>query len=440
VVIVFCIKPAIFVLNCSRTTDNTQPNQFKMKAKKILIGVLVFTSVLCPLTSYLFAQGTWSQKASLPASAKRGEQGSFTINGKGYIFGGSATYPTWLSDCWEYDPIADTWTQKASLPVVGPREPAFFTIGNLGYSATGFYGSGASSAVSKNLYVFDPTANTWTKKTDFGGTARRDAVGFSIGTKGYVATGADGAGQTGDLWEYNPTADTWTQKSNFLGTTRNAATSFAIGTKGYITTGRSGTTTFNDLWEYDPSASAGGTWTQKANYPGVTRSEAVSFVLGTKGYVGSGHTAGPPDFWEFDQALNSWSAITTLPGGERAEAVGFAIGNKGYVAQGAVVGNGTQIDLWEFVPAAMGVSELNNTFSFSVHPNPSSGKLQLSAFGHPVYSVEIFNMEGEKVYSENPQCCNFAIDLSSRPNGIYFIAVKSANGLEAEVQKIIIHK
>ena len=33
--------------------------------------------------------------------------------------------------------------------------------------------------------------NTWKKKADFGGGARYGAVGFSIGSKGYIGTGYD---------------------------------------------------------------------------------------------------------------------------------------------------------------------------------------------------------------------------------------------------------
>ena len=35
--------------------------------------------------------------------------------------------------------------------------------------------------------------NTWTQKADFGGTGRNGAVGFSIGSKGYIGTGYDGS-------------------------------------------------------------------------------------------------------------------------------------------------------------------------------------------------------------------------------------------------------
>ena len=43
-------------------------------------------------------------------------------------------------------------------------------------------------------------AETWTAKTDFGGTARRIAVGFSIGSDGYIVAGYDGS-ETKAFWE-----------------------------------------------------------------------------------------------------------------------------------------------------------------------------------------------------------------------------------------------
>ena len=43
--------------------------------------------------------------------------------------------------------------------------------------------------LQKDFWEYDPAANTWTQKADFGGTARDGAVGFSIGSKGYIGTG-----------------------------------------------------------------------------------------------------------------------------------------------------------------------------------------------------------------------------------------------------------
>ena len=66
--------------------------------------------------------------------------------------------------------------------------------------------------------------NAWTQKADFGGTARYQAVGFSIGSKGYIGTGYGGL--TKDFWEYDPNTNAWKQKADFGGTGRYQATGF----------------------------------------------------------------------------------------------------------------------------------------------------------------------------------------------------------------------
>src|SRR5882724_5283840 len=93
------------------------------------------------------------------------------------------------------------------------------------------------------LSNFSFAQNTWTQKANFGGTARIEAVGFSIGTKGYIGTGVvSGVGQQ-DFWEYDPATDVWTQKANFGGSGRSYAVGFSIGSKGYLGTGYNGSGT-----------------------------------------------------------------------------------------------------------------------------------------------------------------------------------------------------
>src|SRR6266702_242286 len=78
--------------------------------------------------------------------------------------------------------------------------------------------------------------DTWTQKADFGGGLRVFATGFSIGSKGYLGTGAgaDGIVHLQDFWEYDPATNAWTQKADFGGGLRDGAVSFAIGDKGYV--------------------------------------------------------------------------------------------------------------------------------------------------------------------------------------------------------------
>ncbi|RYU94239.1 hypothetical protein EWM59_18245, partial [Emticicia agri] len=92
-----------------------------------------------------------------------------------------------------------------------------------------------------------PSAEAWTQKANFGGSARSNAIGFSIGSKGYIGM----ANANNDFWEYDQGANAWTQKANFGGTGRYDAVGFSIGSKGYFGTGNDGSSNFlNDFWEY----------------------------------------------------------------------------------------------------------------------------------------------------------------------------------------------
>jgi hypothetical protein len=87
-----------------------------------------------------------------------------------------------------------------------------FSIGNKGYIGTGvFWDESYTYTYYKDLWEYDPITDAWTKKSDFGGTARNGSAGFAIGNKGYIGTGATGAGASfykKDFWEYEPGADT----------------------------------------------------------------------------------------------------------------------------------------------------------------------------------------------------------------------------------------
>ncbi|MBI4947767.1 MAG: hypothetical protein HY840_15355 [Bacteroidetes bacterium] len=161
----------------------------------------------------------------------------------------------------------NTWTQKADFAngTLGGRYSAVgFSIGTKGYIGIGL------GSTYKDFWEYDPSNNTWTQKADFGGGLRYYSVGFSIGTKGYIGTGANGTPYKKDFWEYDPSNNTWTQKADFgapSGTARRGVVGFSIGAKGYAGTGEDVTATYKkDFWEYDP---VGNTWTQKTDFGGL---------------------------------------------------------------------------------------------------------------------------------------------------------------------------
>jgi len=178
----------------------------------------------------------WTQRADFGETGRYAAVG-FSIGGKGYIGTGYDAMGD-TKDFWEYDPVANTWTQRADFMGRARHSAVGFAIGGKGYIGTergmmvyirktfgstilwptpghrrpisggrhdgmpsllhreqglhrtGEYYDGSSYHNVKDFWEYDPVANTWTQKADFGGTTRQRAVGFSIGGKGYIGLGS----------------------------------------------------------------------------------------------------------------------------------------------------------------------------------------------------------------------------------------------------------
>ncbi len=244
---------------------------------------------------------------------------------------------------------ANTWGQ---LPDFGGEERDFavgFSIGSKGYVGTGRNGY----IYLNDFWEYDPVVNAWAQKADFAGTKRDGAVGFSIGTKGYLGTGVNitnGYVRYKDFWEYNPVTNIWTQKADFGGNERSYAVGFSIGNKGYIGTGSDVIGLMcKDFWEYDPSTD---TWKQKSDFEGVPREFAVGFSIGNKGYIGTGNTTIGigQDFWEYNPVADTWKRKANFGGGITYGGVGFSIDTMGYIGTGYYYSKA----FWEYDPAVNG--------------------------------------------------------------------------------------
>ncbi len=315
------------------------------------------------VTVSMLSGGTWTQKVNFGGEARK-EAVAFAIGTKGYMGTGINASGTCLSDFWEYDTVANSWTQMADFGVADDEvdtplvrsEAVGFAVSGKGYVGTGTDGI----ALKKDFWELDPVANTWTRKTDFGstasttdtdGTERKAAVGFNIGTTGYVGTGIDASGYTNDFWSYVPATDTWEAKAAFTGGARASAVGLCIGANGYIGTGFNGSSYYRDFWQYDPTAN---TWTQKANFGGDARMNAVALYCAcSDGYVGLGMVPCGyfGDFWEYNPSTDTWTQRKEFGGGPRAAAAGFSIGNKShFVGTGENDTSTLYKDFWKYEP------------------------------------------------------------------------------------------
>ena len=73
----------------------------------------------------------------------------------------------------------------------------------------------------------------------------------------------------------------------------------------------------------------------------------------------------------------------------------------------------------------VGVDELSRQ-DVKLFPNPAQDQLQLS-YSTPIQQVDIFNAEGELVFSETPDTEEASLQISQFPAGIYIVRITSGN-------------
>jgi N-acetylneuraminic acid mutarotase len=437
--------------------------------------------------------GTWS--AALTAFPGATDNNvAFVINGKGYVGLGRGG----LNDgngkfLYEYtpNPSGGTWTKKTDFPNNSDNLGVAFAIGNKGY-----FRSGDITAMQtyNSFWEYDPTANTWTKKTDLGpdaanptppstGLVRRSAAAFAIGGKGYIGTGLD-AGVQIDFYEYDPVANSWTQKTNYgvsippsmpVASGRFNTVSFSTSTQGYIGLGSdAGENQGQQFWVYTPSSNS---WTKlAANFPTASRSQAVGFVINDRPFVGLGNDGVlQKTFYEYNPSavlsveLTQFSAVMDkskaqialnwTTANERDNAY-FAVERKGSLEDdfqeiGRIkgTGNSTQnvqyrlldnqpllgiayyrLRTVDYQESAMYSKTVSVAYEkggkIVVFPSNTEGPITIDVGTQRIDEANIFSPTGQLVLRGNQS----QIDLSTLPRGLYFVQVKTAN--EIAVQKV----
>jgi N-acetylneuraminic acid mutarotase len=155
---------------------------------------------------YVPGEDTWTQVVSVTGS-KRAYAFSFVVNGKAYV-GGGQNNNVLQYDLLEYNAETGLWTPKLELnddtqpaTTISRQQTATFVINGKAYLV-----GGASSSIDNQVWEYEPTTDIWTRKTDFEGAGRENAVGFAIGDRGYITTGRASSARYDDIWQFDPTA------------------------------------------------------------------------------------------------------------------------------------------------------------------------------------------------------------------------------------------
>lgn len=200
--------------------------------------------------SYNPSTNTWEEKAVFIGSERYGAVG-FAVGGKGYV--GTGYDGSELKDFYQYIPETNEWIQSVGFGGNKRKDAAVFVIGSKAYMGTGLH----NGAYENDFYVFDGDTEVWTRLTDLDdddsdySVLLSSGVGFTLNGLGYLATG-EASGVSTNLWIYNPSDDTWDQGSYFEGSARQDAVAFGFSDKVFVAMGRSGSYYFDDNWEFRP--------------------------------------------------------------------------------------------------------------------------------------------------------------------------------------------
>jgi len=192
---------------------------------------------------------TWSEVASFGGTGRYNAIG-FSLSGKGYV--GTGFDGSDQKDFWQYDPTTDSWSQIVSMGGAKRSNAMVFVINNTAYIGTGIN----NGAYETDFWALNGSSLNWTKLRnltydDDYNLLRTEAASFSLGGLGYIATGNNGS-NLGSLWEYHPDSDTWTEKTSFEGVYRTGASSFVVSGRGYVLLGRNASLRFDDIYEFEP--------------------------------------------------------------------------------------------------------------------------------------------------------------------------------------------
>ena len=396
---------------------------------------------LLPLATGAQPWYVWTQKTPPPFGTNgRYAADCFALNNKVYLaMGTDSANQITHNDLWEYDPATDAWAQKGVFPYQGSYGTSSFVINGDAYIVGGWWRQGLSITQTVQCnYKYNSASNTFTPIAAFPDLNRYTGVAFTINGKGYYGTGYNVHEK--DMWEYDPGANTWTQKASMpaAAQVRQEAVGFSIGGYGFVGLGIS-TSCYNDLWRFDPVAN---NWAQRANFPGAARSCSGCVVLNNEAFIIGGSNVTNTPFnqvFKYTPATDSWTFIGIFPGSARFEMSETTLNGKAYVGQGCYSPQQlneyfTINDWWEFeVQTGVGMDEIKNETMFHIYPNPASTEINLYLTSSTLPSrILIFDMKGQKLQEMQPANEIVNIDINSYAPGNYLIQVMTDKKIQTQ--------
>ncbi|MCB0477344.1 MAG: T9SS type A sorting domain-containing protein [Crocinitomicaceae bacterium] len=319
---------------------------------------------------------SWFPIASLPIGQERQYACGFSINGKGYAFGGIRG-GQFLNDLWEYDPIVDQWTPKDTLPGIGRSGASCFILNGIAYILGGKTNN--QNAI-KEVWSYDPMSNSWTQEGDLPIENWRGTA-CSNDQKGYLFGGVDDAGNYSNiLHEFNPGTPSW-----------NPLTSFS-------SVGRA--------------------------YSKITILDSKVYLLFGTDSIGNFYN----DLWQFDTLTTNWTSLDPLPSIPRRGGLIFRSNQSIFYSCGLDSTQNRTNETWKYNPV-LSIPEESSCWSDCCTPNPTRELLYYKTGGKIDIPTKIYSLKGELLLDEKT---NGSIRVQHLNSGVYFLVLEMENRIIQE--------
>ena len=285
--------------------------KMKLYCQLLTLITLLFVSISRPALAQ-----SWSEVITSDASkvTARHESNAVELGGYIYVFGGRGNRPV---D--RYDPINNVWKTVAQTPVEMHHFQAVVFNQKI-YIVGAFTCCYPAEPTLQDIYVFDPTDNTWTTEGTMPSSRLRGSAGtFTYDNKIYVI-GGNTAGHSGGAvpWfdEYDPVSGIWRTLPD-APNSRDHVTAAVVGTKLVVAAGRKTNIDFtNTVGQTDVFDFATNTWsrtahdipTERAGAMAVSHDNRVYIIGGESGTLASAHA----NVEVFNPDSGTWRALDNM--------------------------------------------------------------------------------------------------------------------------------
>lgn len=175
-------------------------------------------------------------------------------------------------------------------------------------------------------------------------------------------------------------------------------------------------------------------------FGGTSGNDPDFFKITIKGYSGGVLKTDSVEFYladfrnsnnALDYIVDSWQWVNTMSLGQ-VDSIRFFMYSSDVGSFGINTPLFFGLDNFTTSPSFVGINEVSLANAFQMYPNPASSFLYIQSNASSSFGYAVLDANGNLVLEEKVHSANEPIDLNNLANGMYFIKISTANGVQTK--------